>query len=224
MDSDSEITFRPATLADKPRILEIAAQVWEGHDYIPAVIDEWLAATTAELVAAWLGGELVGFARCDRLFPSYAWFEGLRSDPAWRNRGIGRALTRHLLARAQGQGARRVGLSTYMDNLASRHIIESYGLAPVASFIYCEAEAPVQAQPSSRAVGVEPAEALAFIGRSRFLEIAPRLLPARLAVLPVCSGSATRPGADAAFIGCASRGSVGGAPVHWEAHPRPGYL
>ncbi len=177
MDSDSEITFRPATLADKPRILEIAAQVWEGHDYIPAVIDEWLAATTAELVAAWLGGELVGFARYDRLFPSYAWFEGLRSDPAWRNRGIGRALTRHLLARAQGQGARRVGLSTYMDNLASRHIIESYGLAPVASFIYCEAEAPVQAQSSSRAVGVDPAEALAFIGRSRFLEFGRGFFP-----------------------------------------------
>lgn len=64
-------TVRPATAADKPRILAIAAQVWEGEDYVPDVIDEWLAPGAAELVAGCAGDELVGFARYDRPFRDY---------------------------------------------------------------------------------------------------------------------------------------------------------
>ena len=39
-----EITFRRLTVADKPHVLEISAGVWGGEDYIPAVINAWLAA------------------------------------------------------------------------------------------------------------------------------------------------------------------------------------
>ncbi len=176
-----DITFSPVTPADKPRILQIAAQVWEGHDYLPAVLDDWLAATDAELIAARSGGELVGLARYTRMFPGYVWFEGLRTDPAWQGRGIGKALTQHMLARAVAEGIRRVGLSSYRDNIGSAKVIGAYGFRRVAGFVYLEAAEDGStweyAQFSAAVTAVTAAEALAFVRNSVFMSAAQGFCP-----------------------------------------------
>jgi GNAT superfamily N-acetyltransferase len=92
--------LRLATKEDKPRILEISAQIWEGEDYVPVVVDDWLAAAGSELVVATLAGELIAFAHLQWLAPEYVWLEGIRTDPARRNLGAGKALTDYLLERA----------------------------------------------------------------------------------------------------------------------------
>ena len=74
--------LRLATSEDRPRILEISAQIWEGEDYVPAVIDDWLSAPGSELLVATLAGELIAFAHLQWLSPHYVWLEGIRTDPA----------------------------------------------------------------------------------------------------------------------------------------------
>jgi RimJ/RimL family protein N-acetyltransferase len=182
-----ELTFRRARPEDKPRILEIAAEVWDGEDYIPDVIDDWLAADHAVLVAALAGETLVGFARYVRQWPGYAWFEGLRTAAEWRGRGAAKAMTGYLLALAQADGMARVGLSTYVENLASQRVIAAFGFRRVAGFVYLEAEAEAAARaaadPTTVAVPVTPADALSFItGREAttspgFLQAAHGFLP-----------------------------------------------
>ncbi len=176
-----DMTFRLATPADKPRILEIAAQVWEGDDYVPDVIDDWLALGSAALIAACVGDTLVAFGRYDRILPDYVWLEGLRTDPAWQGRGIAKALTTHMLARAHADGAYRIGLSTYLDNLASQRTVESHGFKRTAEFVYLEARADApargQAQPSATAVEMAAAEAAEFIARSASMALGRGFLP-----------------------------------------------
>jgi GNAT superfamily N-acetyltransferase len=176
-----DATFRLATPADKPAILAIAAQVWEGDDYVPDVIDDWLAEENADLVAAFVGEQLVAFARYDRVLPGYAWFEGLRTDPAWQGRGLGKAMTAHLLGRARADNMERVGLSTYFDNFASQRVTESHGFSRVAGFVYCEAgqDSPARAMAAAcpDAVDVSAGEAAAFILRSTCLAAAQGFLP-----------------------------------------------
>jgi len=176
-----DISFRLAALADKPRILEIAAQVWEGEDYVPDVIDDWLAPGSAVLVAACVGDTLVAFGRYAQILPGYVWLEGLRTDPAWQGRGIAKALTAHMVARARADGAQRIGLSTYLDNLASQRTVEAHGFRRTADFVYLEARADApargRAQPSARVVEASPREAAAFIAGSAALALGRGFLP-----------------------------------------------
>lgn len=171
-----DLVLRRATAADKPRILEISAQIWEGEDYVPGVIDRWLADETGEVVAALQNDVILGFARHSWLLPGFAWFEGIRTDPACQNRGVGQAIARYQLDWAARGGARRIGLSTHVSNPASIHIAESLGFVRVASFVYLEAgrDHPARraAQPSPQVAPAPPAEAIAYIQQSKSLQVA----------------------------------------------------
>ncbi len=176
------IELRPVTPKDRTRIVEISSQIWDGHDYVPELLDEWFADADGEVVGAVLEGELVGFARRTWLAPRLAWFEGIRTDPAYRGRGVGRAITEHLIHRARETGAARISLSTYVDNEASIHIIESYGFERVATFGYRERPAdapPIETSPDANPhiVAATEEETIDFVADSPFLRLANRRFP-----------------------------------------------
>jgi mycothiol synthase len=64
---------------------------------------------------------------------SYAWISNLTTDPAWRGRGLGRALLaaglRHLYAR----GARSVALGVDGGNTAALQLYQSVGFTPIST-------------------------------------------------------------------------------------------
>jgi len=198
MSADSlPISFRRVTPDDKPRILEICAGIWDGHDYVPSVLDAWLAADDADLIGVLAGGErlaseLVGFGHCVWMSPTYAWFEGLRIDSAWRNRGIAGALHEYMLEWAGEAGATRVGLSVYLDNQPSLRIVESHGFEWAAGFVVLEAHAEgshhAQASAAEDVVRVSYAEAAAYIDRSAFLERSRGFFPRNWRFYPYALG------------------------------------
>lgn len=73
-------------------MLELTKTIWEGEDYVPQVWDDWLADPHGQLSVAEIGGRVVGLGKLTRLAPGEWWLEGLRVDPQWQGRGIGRAL------------------------------------------------------------------------------------------------------------------------------------
>jgi GNAT superfamily N-acetyltransferase len=175
-----QLAFRPASFDDRARILEIAAQTWEGDDYIPDVIDDWLAPSGARLIVAVLDGRVVGLARYDRTIPGYAWFEGLRMDPAYQGRGIAKAITGHLVELAKADRVERMGLSTYMDNHASQKVSAGFGFAKVVGFAACSASSEnlrPKAAPSAQEESVSAEEAIAFISSSEALAAGKGFLP-----------------------------------------------
>jgi GNAT superfamily N-acetyltransferase len=103
---------------------------------VPELLDQWLADEYGEVIGATLADRLAGFARRTWLAPGLAWFAGIRTDPAHRGRGIGRAISEHLIDRTSADGASWIILSTHIDNAASIHIIESRGFERVATFAY----------------------------------------------------------------------------------------
>ena len=171
-----KIALRKAVATDRERIADISSQIWEGDDYVASVFDDWLADSHGEVVVATLDDVLIGFARRTYLLPGYAWFEGIRTDPAYCNTGAAKAITRHFLDAVREENADRIGLSTYIDNEASLHIIAANGFTRAASFVYLEAgpDAPVRrtGHPSKRVVEVSSEEAISFIRNSDFLKVA----------------------------------------------------
>jgi len=130
------IRIREAKPEDKDEILEISSQIWEGHDYIPLVLDRWLE--EGGLFAAELDGKVVGFAKTTVLSPGELWFEGLRVHPSYRGRGIAKALAEAQLqeALARSPSPRSIRLATAEVNVESIHISEELGFRELARFTY----------------------------------------------------------------------------------------
>ena len=167
------VTIRTARLADRERILAISSQIWEGEDYVPRVIDEWMRMRDSEVAVAELNGAVIAFAHTVNLAPGYVWIEGIRTEPAAQGHGAGKALTEYFIEKAGREGAARIGLSTYIDNLASIHIVEACGFKRQASFVLAEAdrESPARAAASLSAdvVSIPFDEARAWVLKSKVL-------------------------------------------------------
>ena len=140
MEKMNNITFRPVQPADKTRLLAIAAQIWEGHDYLPNIFDEWIDAVDHYFGGMELDGRLVGCGRILRFDHERVWLEGLRIDPALQKRGLGRAMVHHVLHTALAQGATKLYFSTYFKNSGSIRSSEAFGFKRVASYTNLEAE------------------------------------------------------------------------------------
>ncbi len=112
----SQWVLRPAQPRDKEDVQRICAQVWDGHDYVPEVWEEWLADSEGELTVVERKGQVVGLAKLTRLIEDEWWLEGLRVDPAWRRLGLARLLLNHhlALARRVGRGILRFGTASHV--------------------------------------------------------------------------------------------------------------
>ena len=126
---------RAAQAKDRERILGICRDVWDGHDYVPRVLDDWLAnKEMGTLLVLEADGVVRGLCRVTRFSSTEGWLEGLRVETGYRGRGYARDLTEASLDAARKMGFMSVRCSTYRENVESRHILESFGFATAARF------------------------------------------------------------------------------------------
>ncbi len=98
--------------ADRERILEITHDVWEGRDYIPRVLDDWVSDASAAFQAVEVDGVVVGVHRIRPYAEGLVWYEGLRVATSHRRRGVARAMLESAIAEAAEQGFREMRLAT----------------------------------------------------------------------------------------------------------------
>ena len=121
-------SFRRMTPADKPALMAIAARIWDGTDYLPAVFEDWVADPAGEFTAVLLNGRIVGCGKLTFLTPVDAWFEGLRKDPDLAEKGVTTAVTAYFLSKLAGRrDLASIRFSTYVKNLASITANERHG-------------------------------------------------------------------------------------------------
>lgn len=128
------VSVRKAEWSDREAILAISAQIWGGSDYIPSVLDKWMKSDTGVLWVAESEGVVAGFSKMTFLSNNRCWMEGIRVDPAHRGKGIGKVLTQFQLEEAKRRGFTSCGLSSYVENYESLHIIKQNGFQETARF------------------------------------------------------------------------------------------
>lgn len=138
------LEMRPVTHQHKERLMQIAAQIWGGHDYLPLVFDRWVGDADAPFLGLFEDERLVG---CGRMMPfdtRRVWMEALRVDPADQGKGWGREITRRMIRIAIGSGYRELYFSTYFRNTASIRITEQFGFGIIArySFLLLDIDKP----------------------------------------------------------------------------------
>jgi RimJ/RimL family protein N-acetyltransferase len=121
-------TVRRMSAADKPAVLAISSQIWEGRDYLPRVFDEWVRDAEGEFAAVLLEGRVVGCGELTWFTPVDAWLEGLRKDPAVKDKGLGGTLARYFFAKlAARPDLASLRFSTRSTNHASITVNEALG-------------------------------------------------------------------------------------------------
>ncbi|MGH7764480.1 MAG: GNAT family N-acetyltransferase [Candidatus Dormibacteraceae bacterium] len=109
---DGDLTLRPVRPADRDRVIEMTRDIWDGHDYIPRVFDEWVGEAGAAFQAAEVDGVVVGLQRLRPYAPGLIWYEGLRVASTHRRQGVARAMLESAVAEAKEQGFHEMRLGT----------------------------------------------------------------------------------------------------------------
>ena len=145
---------RPAQQSDTPAVLELCAHIWDGHDYVPEVWQEWLADSAGRLYVAEYQGRVVGLAKLSRLSEQDWWLQGLRVHPEFEGRGVASQLHEALMRAWEqiGNGTARLATASYRYPV--QHLAERLGFCKVGEFTAFAAPAILQESPVDS--GVEP--------------------------------------------------------------------
>jgi GNAT superfamily N-acetyltransferase len=121
------VVIRPTLPLDTPDVLEFCKYIWDGHDYIPYVWNDWLADPAGNLFTAEYGGHAVGIARVTHLAPQQWWFEGLRVNLEFHDKKIGSALHEYITEWWLANGDGIVRLWTNSKRVKVHHLCERLG-------------------------------------------------------------------------------------------------
>ena len=149
------LVCRPALPKDTPDVLELTRQIWEGHDYIPMVWEDWLHDSEGLLAVAEYGGHVVGLSKLTRLSPSEWWLEGLRVHPDYQGRGIASRLHDYLANYWQRYGG-TIRLVTASSRVQVHHLSLRSGFRKVVEVTSYVAQSVEGLSP--RFAGVRPGE------------------------------------------------------------------
>jgi GNAT superfamily N-acetyltransferase len=120
-----DVQLRPMRPTDRDRVMEVCRDVWDGHDYMPRVFDDWVSDAGAAFQAAELEGVVVGLQRLRPYAPGLIWYEGLRVASTHRRQGLARQMLTSAIAEAREQGFREMRLATGSDR--AKDLFESVG-------------------------------------------------------------------------------------------------
>jgi len=82
--------LRPAQTSDIPAIKGLSESIWDGGDYLPRLIADWIS--EGGVYTGIVNGEIVGVSRIRKLAEDEWWLEGLRIAVAQQGLGYGREL------------------------------------------------------------------------------------------------------------------------------------
>jgi RimJ/RimL family protein N-acetyltransferase len=149
-------TIRKLRNADRDDIMEISKHVWEGHDYVPSVINQWLKDSKSHSYGVEIDGHVVALGNL-RLIEDgrIGWMEGLRVHPEFRGRGFATDITRHIVKTAEHLRVERLRYTTSDENAASLKLAKMAGfsrlLRMVVSWYHKPKEIPTPSEyPSIR--------------------------------------------------------------------------
>jgi putative acetyltransferase len=107
---------------------------WSPPESVHAMSIERLREPDVTFYSAWDGARLAGCGALKELGPAHGELKSMRAAPAYRSRGVGKAILHHLLDEARGRGYARVSLETgrHEPFLPARRLYEAHG------FLECE--------------------------------------------------------------------------------------
>jgi GNAT superfamily N-acetyltransferase len=136
--TNQPIAVRRARASDTDAVLAFASRTWDGWDYIPEVLDQWLSADDGVLLVATGQDDdrPIAITRLAILSRDEGWLEGIRVDPAVRGRGVATNLQIAELAWARAHELRVLRYMTGEGNVGSIKLGAHHGFLPIGDRRY----------------------------------------------------------------------------------------
>ena len=127
--SAGQVICRPALERDREEIREFCKTIWDGHDYVPDVMDDWLQDPQGIFAVAEYEGRAIACSKITLLAEGQWWLEGFRVDPAYQGLKVGSLIHRYVdrLWLEHGDGILR--LMTSSKNKSVHHLCEITGFS-----------------------------------------------------------------------------------------------
>jgi GNAT superfamily N-acetyltransferase len=123
----AQVICRPTIQRDLEEIKEFCKTIWDGHDYVPDVMEDWLHDPWGIFAVAEYDGRAIACSKITRLTEGQWWLEGFRVDPKYQGLKVGSLLHRYVdqwwLEHADGA----LRLMTSSKNKSVHHLSESTG-------------------------------------------------------------------------------------------------
>lgn len=109
---------------------------WSPACSVHAMPIERLRQGDVTFYSAWHGDTLAGCGALKHLGDGHGEIKSMRAAPAWRGKGVGKAVLAHLLAEAAARGYARVSLETGRPEpfLPARRLYEAHGFVECPPF------------------------------------------------------------------------------------------
>jgi GNAT superfamily N-acetyltransferase len=137
--------------------MELTRDVWDGHDYVPRVFDDWVSDSASAFQAIELDGIIVGLQRLRPYATGLLWYEGLRVASSHRRQGLARYMLQSAIDQAREQNFREIRLAT--GNPAAAKLFEEAGFVRLQDDRWWEG-ARIEGGESARIPGPSEAEKL----------------------------------------------------------------
>ncbi len=137
----NNVVCRPALKQDTEQVMELCSHIWDGHDYIPLVWDEWMADPEGLLGVAELNGRVAGVFKLTKFQEGEWYMEGLRVHPDFRDRGVAAHIHNYVVETWRRMGSGVVRLITHSENVKVHRMCENSGFRRIVEFIHYRAEA-----------------------------------------------------------------------------------
>ncbi len=124
------VYFRELNSDDIPAVKDISKDIWDGEDYVPDIIEEWLQEKNCTNYGTFKDEEkteMVGFGRVKLFSKGLAWLEGGRIRVSYQRQGIGRKQMDYALDYAYKAGAKVAQFDTSSKNYGSVSLAKYYG-------------------------------------------------------------------------------------------------
>lgn len=134
--------------ADYNYIVELASHIWEGHDYLPHMVNKYLRDSHSHPIVVEIDGVIAAFGNLRLLNESIAWLEAIRTHPNYRGRGFSKLITDKHIEIACDLNVDRLWLSTAKNNLITRNLLAKYGFHELFSTKLWRTDLPVSFLPT----------------------------------------------------------------------------
>lgn len=128
------VVCRPALPKDTTDVMELTRTIWDGHDYIPHVWNDWLADPEGLLAVAEYGGQVIGLGKLTRLTEDEWWLEGLRVHPDHQGKGVASRLMEYLHDTWEKNAGGTIRLATACYRLSVQHLSDRLGFHKIGEF------------------------------------------------------------------------------------------
>ena len=123
----SNVVCRPILERDLWEIKEFCKTIWDGHDYVPNVIDDWFHDSRGIFGVAEYEGHAIACSKVTWLAESQWWLEGFRVDPKYQGLKVGSLIHGYVDQWWFEQGKGVIRLMTSSKNKTVHHLCEHTG-------------------------------------------------------------------------------------------------